>query len=224
MFLRSLALVAVAAVALESPVHAQSKSSGISLSPRFGWFIPFGSLGVAGSASRFQDATLASENSAPAPAQRVKLEGGFLIGATATFDVTGVPVVWRVDVDHAPQLGVRTNQRAAGYDAARTMVTAGIVTRARGHIRPYILAGIGFRAYRFKVQRPGEENGLELPPGGVNVVGRFGAGIEVDAGPVSFGAEGQSLPSTFRFGMAADSERTFQNDLAATIGLRIRVF
>jgi hypothetical protein len=220
-FLAAAPLLAVL-LAFQPSYGQQQKTSRIGLAPRAGWLIPLGSLGYASSAGRFQDA-LAAAAGAP---ERIELDAGILVGATATFDVAALPVVWRVDVDHAPRLAVRTNERSAGYDASRTMVTAGIVTRTRGHVRPYALAGIGFRAYRFTLQETASDARIDMPPGGVNLVGRFGAGLELDIGSaVSLGAEAQTLPSTFRFGNVTGSgERTFQNDLAATLGLRIRVF
>lgn len=207
------AVLALCAVPVAGQTAAQA--GGVSLAPRAGWVVPIGGLGEVSTATA---GTLASTGN-----RSVTLGSGATFGTAALFDVPGLPVQWRVDIDHAPSLDVRLGGDAARFDAAATYATAGVVTRPRsGTVQPFAQAGLGFRALRFRTDLA---DPVEIPDGRVDLLGRFGGGLAVHVGPVALTAELTALTSTFLFDrVEADPERSFHVDMAGLLGLRLRVF
>lgn len=207
-----------AAVSLPVSAQTSGRAAGVLLAPRAGWVVSVGELG------RVEEMRPLSANSGGAGPHAVTLGAGPTIGGAALFDVPGLPVLWRVDLDHAPSLDVRLSGDRAPFDAAATFATAGIVTRETGgRVQPFGQAGIGFRALRF---RAGEEDGLLIPEGRVDLLGRFGGGLAVHVGPVALTSELTALTSMFRFDDVGDGvgDREFHLDLAGMLGVRVRVF
>jgi hypothetical protein len=187
--------------------------------PRAGLLVPLRPLGLA-PAQPDADGVQAAPH-------RVELGGGGLVGAAALFEVPGSPVLLRVDVAYAPRLGVRVGGKPGTASADALIATAGIGTlpRLEPGLRPYAVAGVGMRAYRFAAG-PTLRDGPALPPGRVDPIGRLGAGLALGTGPLVLTAEGEALASTFRFRGTdpAPGGRTLQTDVLATIGLRLKVF
>lgn len=207
--------LSVASVSAQQP----GPRAGVLLAPRAGWVVPVGQLG------QVQDMAGGSLTAGARPAGRgVTLGAGPTVGAAAMFDVPGLPLLWRVDLDHAPSLDVRLSGEPASFDAAATFATAGIVTRdGGGDVAPFAQLGLGFRALRF---RAGEEDGIAIPDGRVDLLGRFGGGLAVRVGPLAITTELTALTSTFRFDGVNDGvgDRAFHLDLAGLLGVRVRVF
>ncbi len=186
--------------------------------PRVGWVVSLGTLG------RVADMPAAGGATALAATRSVSLGSGPAIGTAALFDVPGLPVLWRVDLDHAPSLAVELSGVTAPFDAAATFATAGVVTRdGGGRVSPFGQIGAGFRALRF---RASEEDGLVIPDGRVDLLGRLGGGLAVRFGPVAVTGELSALTSAFRFDDVDDgaADRAFHLDLAGLVGVRLRVF
>lgn len=204
------------------PAAAQEADSkgGVLLQPRVGWVVSLGSLGrVAEMPEVLSEAPMALRADLS-----VTLGGGPTVGTAALFDVPGLPVLWRVDLDHAPSLDVRLSGDPAPFDAAATFASAGVVTRqGRDRLEPFGHAGIGFRALQF---RASEEDGVAIPEGRVDLLGRFGLGLALNLGPVAVTAETAALMSTFRFDGVGDGagDRAFHADAAGLLGLRLRIF
>jgi hypothetical protein len=154
---------------------------------------------------------------------RVSLGSGATVGMAALFDVPDLPILWRIDLDHAPSLGVHMSGTDAIY-AAATFATAGVVTRTGGRlVEPFGHAGIGFRAVHFHSTAPDDP---VLPEGRADLLGRFGGGLALRLGFLDVTAEMAALTSSFKFNDAVGGygDRTFQVDLAGLLGLRMRVF
>lgn len=221
---KRVALSATLAVLLAGPAAAQTVKPGgrVLVAPRAGWLTSVGSLGRVA-----ERAAEGSTSAATRPGPWVSLGSGATIGTAALFDVPGLPVVWRVDVDLAPSLAVRLGEAPSPFEATATYATAGVVTRTgEGRVEPYGQAGIGLRALQFRGGAEGEASeGPLMPEGRVNLMARLGGGVAVRVGPLAVTAEMAALTSTFQFqseGGAAD--RTFHVDLAGLLGLRLRVF
>ena len=204
-----------------APAAAQelrSSGGGVLIAPRAGWVMSLGSLG---SVSR---TGLLSTEARPATLNRVSLGSGATVGTAALFDVPDLPILWRIDLDHAPSLGVDMSGQRTTVHADATFATAGIVTRTGlRRLEPFGQAGIGFRAVSFRSTAP---DGPMLPDGRVDLLARLGGGLAVRLGFLDLTAEMAALTSSFRFHdmEGGDGDRTLQVDLAGMLGLRVRVF
>jgi len=212
-----LALMAIAFPAAAQ--RPQPAAGGVIVVPRAGWVFAVGALGRVSEGGAFS-----TEPARPSAMRRISLRSGPTIGTAALFDVPDLPILWRIDFDHAPSLGLHMRGAERDMSATATFATAGVVTRAHaGRFEPYAQAGVGFRALTFQASEPG---GPSLPDGRVDLLGRFGGGLAIRFGAIAVTAEAVALTSSFRFSDADGNvgDRTFHLDLATLLGMRIPVY
>jgi hypothetical protein len=195
----------------------QPSRGGVLIAPRAGWVMSLGSLG------RVAEIGSLSTGTAHAASSRVSLGSGATVGTAALFDVPDLPILWRIDLDHAPSLGVDMSGQRSDIHADATFATAGVVTRTGlSRVEPFGQAGIGFRAVSFRAATP---EGTALPDGRVDLLARLGGGLALRLGFLDITAEMAALTSSFRFDdMQGGGDRKLQVDLAGMLGLRMRVF
>jgi len=196
----------------------QPAAGGVLIAPRAGWVMTLGSLGRVSN-----DGQLSTETG-HALSNRVSLGSGATVGTAALFDVPDLPILWRIELDHAPSLGVDMSGERSNIEAAATFATAGIVTRTGARlVSPFAHAGVGFRAVSFHATA---SDSPMLPDGRVDLLARFGGGLALRVGFLDLTAEMAALTSSFKFdnSQARDGDRTLQVDLAGMLGLRVRVF
>ena len=206
--------LAAAALMAAVPATAHAQTRRLFL-PRAGALLPPGALG---------DAPVSTQiPGLPPESQRAELGTGALLGFGLVVD-RGGPILLRADVDWAPHLPVRLDDRRSFYDGSMATITAGVMTRPGGSawVRPYISAGAGFRSYRFQ---PWASAGPQMPDHRLDLALRLGAGAEVPIGPLTLTADALDFLSSFRFDevQGAGGERTIQNDLAFLLGLRFTI-
>jgi hypothetical protein len=209
------ALLPVLAALVLLPAPARGQGTTVGFLPRAGAFLQTGSLGAAPVSTQVPGTAPSS--------RRAELGAGAIFGFGLVLD-RGGPVLLRADVDWAPGLPVRLDDRRSTFDGTMALITAGVMTRpaGAGPVRPYVSGGVGLRSYRFQ---PWASAGPQLPDHRLDFALRVGAGAEVPIGPLTLTADAQDLVSSFRFDevQGAGGERKLQNDLALLVGLRFRI-
>ncbi len=208
-----------AGLLVSAPLAGQEPESargGVMVAPRAGWMLALGALG------RVADSPTAAVTSS---SRWVSLSSGPMVGTSVVFDVPGLPLLWRMDVDHAPALAVRVAGEPVPYKAGSTYATAGIATRTGdARLEPFAQLGLGLRALQFRQGSGGvTEDTPVMPEGRVDLLGRFGGGLALRLGPMSLTAELAALTSTFRFPEDDPGGRSFRVDMAGLLGFRLRV-
>ncbi len=208
-------LVVLTCFVSASPGQAQMRRPGFTITPRAGVFLPGRALG---------DAPISTQTAgSPPSAVLAELEAGALFGAAVTWQSAASIVSGRVAFDYAPTLPVRLDGQESTFDASMALATAGLTLMPRGGpLRPFALAALGIRTYRFS---PTASAGPQLSAS-TALAGRAGAGLELDAGPVTFTAEIHGIVSTYRFDevQGAGGQRRLQADALPLIGVRIGPF
>lgn len=192
--LRSLLALALLTGLAAAPAAAQVPGISFNLAPRVGYFTPLGPM--------WEDA-----------GDEVKLGSGLAVGVSAELGLLGIPFGLRANVDHVLNTSVEVGGTELTDEATMTVITGDLVFGGPRilPVRPYLLVGGGVKQYDLGAEELGEESDLAL---------HVGAGVDLKFGPLGLVAEVSDYVSWFE----AFDERKMQNDIFASIGIRVGMF
>lgn len=209
-------IVVAAALALFCAAEAQGQG-GFSIAPKVGIFVPTTQLGAVPISPDAYDASRGP--------QKAKLRPGVTFGMTAQYDLRTRPFGLRVDVAHAPSLGVWVQGQAAR--AVRASASSLAVSLVRpftvDQVRPFVMAGLGLRAYGFDRSLTA---GPQFPSSNIDTEGLLGGGVAVELGGVTVSAEFEDHFGTFQFDNdmgEGGGSRQLQNNVLVSLALRLRL-
>lgn len=211
--MRTVTKAVLAAATLFVTGAAEASAQRVQVVPRAGVFVSGSSLGEVQTA--LGDV-------------KAEMEGGLGVGLGIELGVPLSPFGFRAGFDYATDSKISGEGISAGSGEAGAKllaVTGDLMFRPLPRllvVQPYLLAGAGVKRYDFEVS--------ELDSGVRDIFSESqtdfalhgGAGLDVSLGAIALRAEISDYVSWFELG--SGSEKEMQNDVFATVGLRIALF
>ncbi len=211
--MRTVTKAVLAAVTLLVSGAAGASAQRIQVVPRAGVFVSGSSLG------ELREGT---------EVIKAELEGGLGVGLGIEFGMPLSPFGFRAGFDYATDSKISASgiSDGNGEAGAKLLAVAGdLVFRPLPRlllIQPYLLAGAGVKRYDFEVSELGSGAENIFSESQTDFALHGGAGLDVWLGPIALRAEVSDYVSWFELG--SDGEKQMQNDVFATLGLRITLF
>jgi len=210
--MRTVTKAVLAAVTLVFASAAGASAQRVQIVPRAGVFVSGSSLGEVRTA--LGDV-------------KAELEGGLGVGLDVEFSAPLSPLGFRAGFDYATDSKISGDGISAGSGeaSAKLLAVAGdLVIRPLPRllvVQPYFLAGAGVKRYDFEVSEL--DSGVrDIFESQTDFALHGGAGVEVSLGALALRAEVSDYVSWFELGPG--SEKQMQNDVFATMGLRLTLF
>ena len=211
--MRTVTKAVLAAVTLLVAGAAGASAQRIQVVPRAGVFVSGSSLGEVREGTE---------------AIKADLEGGLGVGLGIEFGMPLSPFGFRAGFDYATDSKISGSGISAGGGeaGAKLLAVAGdLVFRPLPRllvVQPYLLAGAGVKRYDFEVSELNEGVRDVFSESQTDFALHGGAGLDVSLGAIALRAEVSDYVSWFELG--SGSEKQMQNDVFATVGLRITLF
>lgn len=211
--MRTVTKAVLAAVTLLVAGAAGASAQRIQVVPRAGVFVSGSSLGEVREGTE---------------AIKADLEGGLGVGLGIEFGMPLSPFGFRAGFDYATDSKISASgiNEASGEAGAKLLAVAGdLVFRPLPRllvVQPYLLAGAGVKRYDFEVSELGSGAENIFSESQTDFALHGGAGLDVSLGAIALRAEVSDYVSWFELGSGGEKE--MQNDVFATVGLRITLF
>jgi len=211
--MRTVTKAVLAAVTLLVAGAAGASAQRVQVVPRAGVFVSGSSLGEVREGTE---------------AIKADLEGGLGVGLGIEFGMPLSPFGFRAGFDYATDSKISASgiNEASGEAGAKLLAVAGdLVFRPLPRllvVQPYLLAGAGVKRYDFEVSELNEGVRDVFSESQTDFALHGGAGLDVSLGAIALRAEVSDYVSWFELG--SGSEKQMQNDVFATVGLRITLF
>ncbi|MGH7471163.1 MAG: hypothetical protein ACRENP_24710 [Longimicrobiales bacterium] len=155
-------------------------------------------------------------------ASTAELRGATALGMSVELQLPLLPINLRGNLEYVPGADAAINDRDLDVDNALLLLSGDLVFRllpAVSPIQPYLLAGAGVKKYNFD---NAFATALFSFPDDRDWMAHLGAGLGLKLGPLSIAAEVSDYISWFE--MLGGDGGKLQNDLFATVGLKIGLF
>jgi hypothetical protein len=192
---------------------ADAEAQRLQLVPRAGIFVSGGNL---------------AEVSGTLGDVEADMKGTLGVGLGLEVGVPLSPIGFRAGFDYATNSKLSLKGISAGEDEAGAKllaVTGDVVLRPLPRlivVQPYLVGGAGVKRYDFELSElEADAQGL-FPEDQTDFTLHGGAGVDISLGPLALRAEVSDYVSWFE--LDEGGERKMQNDIFATLGLRLQLF